>query len=757
MNGGQQGQGGYSSGLFNTSPMQRQSQDMYRGSYASNNMYSMSQPHGAFANQMPSNSPIKVCPSTPHTLLEPYKMETKNENGIMVSSRCITTMDRYCSFSMEELRCADYLKGHKGTIVQRPYSAYGAQSYQQKPSEMMGSSLFHKVPEPTSSFGSLSQPGFQSQPRPTSMFSSSPSMSNSMFSQTQQPHSPYSQQSSSFMNHTQSTAFPAQNSTSSLGYSNPYAPQTPAAHTPSTSMFSSLGQQPAPYAHSLGSQPQQPQTTSSFSSLGGIGTQQSSLGSLGSSSAPQGSSLFGFGSSPSTNVLGTSTQSSTGFGQPGGAFGLGSTTPAVQTLQTPQTGQASQAPQTLQNSTFGSLSGQGSSAFSQIGTAPAPAASSPFGGLGTAGSSSSQAPASSLGAFGSSSAQGGLSSGGLGGAQSQPFGSTQSTASPLGLGLSSGGLGGAAQGSTGGLFGASSKLSEPAAPLSLGLGASTAKPLFSTSTLDSAPLSKGLDMGSKPTALSSFGGTGGSGLLGGIGSSLGTGMFGGVSAAASTGKAAAAEDPYLIKALDFKECEDYKKKNSMEIPAPLFKKNTSSKIKFKAVSGFKEYADISRLREKEQIKAHNNLIAEVEDDEYYCIPSVAQIKKMPSRKITGFVLGRKNQGRIEFQEEVDLTGINLDTMLSMVHIEESYVFFDFDHSLMPPGQGINKAARIILENISIYSHATGSMKPITEDDPEYANMQSRALANLPKGPDIEDAKFDATTGIMTIICRFLWV
>lgn len=705
MNGGQQNQSGYSSGFYGTSPLQRQNQDMYRDPFSSNNIYSMRQSHSSFGTPIADNSPIKISPDVPDTQVEPYVVRTKTENGTITNSNCITTMDRYSRYSLEELRCADYLKGRKGTIIQRPsYSQYGT-PYGQSSSEMMSTNIFQKKPE-TSSFGSLAQSGF-TQRSGTSIFSSPQPQTNA-----------FGQPQSSTFGQPQNTTFgQPQSSSSAFGYNSPFSPSplstsnNPSQNTPS-SIFSSLGQAPSnntnTFSHSLLGQSQntqQPQT--SFSSIG-VGNNSlathtqnnqntqgavNGTGALGNMSMLNNNNPFSMGNSSMSNQS-TFGASNNSFAQPQNSL----------TAQTPTAFPQATAPSST--SSFGS-----------------------FGGLGT--SAGGQTQSSSL----------------LGTSLAQNAQQTQQNQGSL-FGQS---MQGTPQQSTGigsGLFGSENKPADPSPSFSFGMGG-TQK---STTGLG---FGEGLGGANKSSGFGSslgFSNTTDSKPL--FSSSLGGSSSTGLSAQSSITdtKPAVSDDPYLIKALDFKECEEYKKKTLMEIPVPLFKKAPQTKIKFRAVSSFKEYASGAPVQKiKEEVA-----LREVEENEYYCIPSISQIKKMPSKRITGFIIGRKNHGRIEFQEEVDLSNINLDTLLSMIHIEDSYLFFDYDPEQMRPGTGINKAAKITLENVTPYGYTTGSIKNLTEDDASYSTIKSRVLANLPKGPAIEDAQFDLATGVLVIICTNLW-
>ncbi|KAI5192127.1 hypothetical protein NEMIN01_1823 [Nematocida minor] len=752
MNGGQQNQSGYSSGFYGSSPLQRQNQDMYGNSFGSGSMYSMHQPHGGFGSQMQDSSPIKISPTVLDTSIEPFSIRQKMDNGIQCISNCITSMERYSPYSLEELRCADYKKGRKGTIVARQsgyHSTYGSPtSYMQKPSDLMGGIFGQKKPETTSSFASLAQSGYSSQQRPPaqSIFSSSP-QSTSMFGQSQ--NSSFIQnQNSSFLGQQPNSSF-QQPQTSSMGSFGSFGQpaggmqsqgqQTPSIFSSPSSTQQNMSSAFSNNANILGSNTSMAQQSpslgiSSFGGLGGMSStnSQSTLGMLGvGAQTPR---------PPSAFSLGGSTGSSSAFSlQPQSALGTGLSTQS-----------------------------QTSSPFSQLGAQTAGSNTPSFGGLGSSSGLGQAAGSNALGSGGFGGQQMGSTQTQLGGSQQLGsgfgFSSGQSALQPAGASGILGGLGNkpaeplSSSAPSAFSFGASSSAQDAAKTgFGGGLGLSLSKPLESSS-LDANKTSSpfGSSFGS---GISSLGGGLGAGSLQtqptssfGVGGALGSSALLGESKTASA-SASSSNDPYLIKSLDFKECEEYQKKTVMEIPAPLFKKTATPKIKFKAMGSFKEFVS---MKGKEKEKRNETYLEEIEENEYYTIPSIAQIKKMQNRKISGFVIGRKNHGRVEFQEEVDLNNIDLDSITSMVNIEDSYIFFSYDEERMPPGQGINKAIRVILENVIPYSHSTGSMKTLTESDPCFINIQSRVIANLPKGAAIESANFNPATGVITIYCPHLW-
>ncbi|EIJ93583.1 uncharacterized protein NEPG_01155 [Nematocida parisii ERTm1] len=772
MNGGQQNQSGYSSGFYGTSPLQRQSQGMYQEPYGgSNNGYQMHQHHGGFGSQIPDNSPIRILPNVPNTSIEPFSIRTKIDNNISISSCCITTLDAYSPYTLEELRCADYAKGRKGTIMPRTgfHSAYGGSStYMQKPSDMMGSQSMFGQPKPASSpgFGSLSQPGYSMQPRMGG---------SSMFSPTTQPQSTSTSSLFGQPANTGNTTFGQAGNTSFMGQSSNSSFQQPQSSS-GLGGFRSFGQsstgipmqQQNTFSSGLGTQ-QNNAMSNSFSNNSMLGSSQQMNQNQQSPMPGQQQSLFGglsaggMGNNTSSNqtntgLLGQSTPSAgTGAFSMGGMGGASSNTSLF--------GQSTPS----QNTLGGGLSSQ-PSAFSSLG-----ASSSGLGAGAATGSTTNNAwgntssltsglnTAPSTGLLGGSSLGAQAStSGGLG-----SFSLGQSTTTTAGTGTTGTGL-------FGGLGGSKPENQTTSSPFSLGTSSILdSKPAFG-STLGGGLTNKPLESSSLDNKLSGFSssfGAGSTSLLGGpsgglaqaqstssfgAGSAFGGSVLGGSKPPA---QASAAEDPYLIKSLSFKECEDYKKKSVMEIPMPLFKKAPVTKIKFKPSISFKQYVSTSAegiKKNAEKKKLTRDTLNQIEENEYYTIPSISQIKKMPIKKISGFIVGRKGHGHLEFQEEVDLTNVNLDTVPRIVTLDNGYVFFSKNKDNIRPGHGINKAVKIYVENPTIYSHSTGRLMPLSKSDPLFAIMKARVMSSVSKDGNIHDVEIDLEKGVAILICNSLW-
>ncbi|KAI5160667.1 hypothetical protein NEAUS04_0064 [Nematocida ausubeli] len=768
MNGGQQNQSGYSSGFYGSSPLQRQTQDMYREPYGgSNNMYSMHQPqHSGYGNQIPDDSPIRILPTVPDTSIEPFSIRTKLDNSISVSSCCITSLDVYSPHTLEELRCADYAKGRKGTIVPRSgfHNSYsGSSAYMQKPMDMMGSqNMFgQNKPAVSGGFSSLPTPSYSMQPR----------MGNSgMFSSPTQPSTPGNSLFGQMQN-TGNTAFGQSTNSPFMGQSSNNSFQQP-QNTSTLGGFRSISQTPnsmqmqqtqTPFSSGLGAQQQtMPSAFNNNSMLGANQTmgQQSMLGQTQHSFGSLGTNALGNSASANQSGTGILGNRNTSTGENSFSMGMGST-PAGSSLF----GQNSQMQSSLGNRTAGQPS-----AFSSFGT--------PSTGLGMGATQTS-----SLGGFGGSSTSTAGAPGQTPGSSTLGtglFGSQQSTAGGLGS-FSQGqntttqsGLENTGTGILGGL--GSTKPADQSTTTPFSFGSSSAldsKPAFGSSLGGS--LSKPFESSSLDNKLTGFSSSLGGGSAFGLGtagrstlqpqstSAFGTSSaFGGSTLGEnkiSSGTGGASEDPYLIKSLSFKECEDYKKKSIMEIQMPLFKKAPATKIKFKPSICFKQYVSTTaegKEKSAEKQKLTNDTLSQIEENEYYTIPSISQIRKMPSKKVSGFVIGRKGHGRLEFQEEVDLSNVNLDTVEKTVTLDNGYVFLVENEDNIRPGVGLNKAARIYVENPTIYSHSTGKLRPLSKSDPLFAIMKARAMASISKNANVHDVEIDIEKGMAVFICDSLW-
>ena len=104
---------------------------------------------------------------------------------------------------------------------------------------------------------------------------------------------------------------------------------------------------------------------------------------------------------------------------------------------------------------------------------------------------------------------------------------------------------------------------------------------------------------------------------------------------------------------------------------------------------------------KENSTPQQTILPTLTKDDYYMVPSLEDLQLMtkedPKGKIiiTDFTVGRKGHGKIVFVGETDITGLNLDKLVS---IEQQEVVLSKD-SLHPESNTLNKPALICFEGI----------------------------------------------------------
>ncbi|CAG8557598.1 4050_t:CDS:2, partial [Cetraspora pellucida] len=118
------------------------------------------------------------------------------------------------------------------------------------------------------------------------------------------------------------------------------------------------------------------------------------------------------------------------------------------------------------------------------------------------------------------------------------------------------------------------------------------------------------------------------------------------------------------------------------------------------------------------------------DSEYYSTPTIKDLKEMSPehlKSVSGFLVGRKGYGAIEYPDPVDLSEINPieDILGKIIKFESQHcTVYGNDYSKPPPGQGLNKPAIISLTNC--WALDKSNRQPITEpEDPRYQQRIER--------------------------------
>jgi len=135
--------------------------------------------------------------------------------------------------------------------------------------------------------------------------------------------------------------------------------------------------------------------------------------------------------------------------------------------------------------------------------------------------------------------------------------------------------------------------------------------------------------------------------------------------------------------------------------------------------------------------------------DYWMEPSKEELEKLSRaqrQKVSNFKVGRRGVGHIEFNEPVDLTGIDLDEMYeSTVHlVHRSATVYPKTVKKPPMGKGLNVPSTIVLEN----------SWPRSKDGKPISGLKAGArlnkhIASLKKVVDTEFINFDSETGIWT--------
>ena len=132
-------------------------------------------------------------------------------------------------------------------------------------------------------------------------------------------------------------------------------------------------------------------------------------------------------------------------------------------------------------------------------------------------------------------------------------------------------------------------------------------------------------------------------------------------------------------------------------------------------------------------------------DDYYMAPSLEDlqlmIKEDPTKKlsITDFTVGRKGHGKIVFVGETDITGLNLDKLVS---IEQQEVILSKD-SPRPERNTLNKPALVCFEGIYPGEDTQEHAMTLKKGLEEYCNTTNK---NIPT----KFVSYDPQTGLFVL-------
>ena len=134
---------------------------------------------------------------------------------------------------------------------------------------------------------------------------------------------------------------------------------------------------------------------------------------------------------------------------------------------------------------------------------------------------------------------------------------------------------------------------------------------------------------------------------------------------------------------------------------------------------------------------------------YYMRPSREDLKRMNRdnlRKVSGFTVGRENCGDVVFNEPVDLTSIDLDSVFDKIVIIglRSVTVYPDQHQKPLLGKGLNVSATISLLNS--WPRQRDKRTPCYEKSGPKFNKH---MARLKKVADTEFVDYDKDTGVWT--------
>ncbi|KAF0382647.1 Nuclear pore complex protein Nup98-Nup96 [Gigaspora margarita] len=118
------------------------------------------------------------------------------------------------------------------------------------------------------------------------------------------------------------------------------------------------------------------------------------------------------------------------------------------------------------------------------------------------------------------------------------------------------------------------------------------------------------------------------------------------------------------------------------------------------------------------------------DNEYYSTPTIKDLKEMSPeqlKEVSGFQVGRKGYGAIEYPDQVDLSDVKPieDILGKIIKFESQHcTVYGTEYNKPPPGQGLNKPAIISLTNC--WALDKSNRQPVTDpEDPRYQQRIDR--------------------------------
>lgn len=135
-------------------------------------------------------------------------------------------------------------------------------------------------------------------------------------------------------------------------------------------------------------------------------------------------------------------------------------------------------------------------------------------------------------------------------------------------------------------------------------------------------------------------------------------------------------------------------------------------------------------------------------EDAYVQPDLSELQNLPEerlRAVEGFIYGIRGIGEVEWLQAVDLTGVDLDSVVKIVHREVSVYPTDRGLTVPPPGTGLNTQAIVRLHGI--WKHDKRTKQPMRD-----ASATAQIVARLKRHCDSEGLTFlgyEVRTGTWT--------
>lgn len=137
-------------------------------------------------------------------------------------------------------------------------------------------------------------------------------------------------------------------------------------------------------------------------------------------------------------------------------------------------------------------------------------------------------------------------------------------------------------------------------------------------------------------------------------------------------------------------------------------------------------------------------------DEYYTVPSMRELQDMSVDElacIQGFVIGHDRFGELQYQEEIDCRGLVLNSDI-VRFAESSLEIYPKEDDKPPVGEGLNKAARVMLKGCWPINRASGKHEP-TQDKKLLHRYEKKLRKFCSSDIPIQFQSYDSNNGHWT--------